>query len=129
VLISTFQHARHFTPSQVELYGRLSHSLAFVGALGQDMPAAPAFGVRGSNLLADDPLTHEWDIVVVAPHFAAAFSARDLGDSGGPDMDRRFDFQLTHDRYLAVRAARSLMARIEPLGVVSSVKRLLTAPA
>jgi len=44
-------------------------------------------------------------------------------------MDRRFDFQLTHDRDLAVRAARSLMARIEPLGAVSSVKRLLTAPA
>lgn len=129
VLISTFQHARHFTPPQVELYGRLSHSLAFVGALGQDIPAMPAFGVRGSNLPADDPLTREWDIVVVAPHFAAAFSARDLGDSGGPDMDRRFDFQLTHDRELAVRAARSLMARIEPLGVMSSVKRLLTAPA
>lgn len=124
VLISTFQHARHFTPPQVALYGRLSHSLAFVGALGQDIPAAPASGVRGSNLEADDPLTHEWDIVVVSPHFAAAFSARDLGDSGGHDMDRRFDFQLTHDRDLAVRAARSLMARIEPLGAPSA-ERLL----
>ena len=30
-------------------------------------------------------------------------------------MDRRFDFQLTHDRDLAVRAARILMARIEPV--------------
>ncbi|MGI8749245.1 MAG: sensor domain-containing phosphodiesterase [Thermoleophilaceae bacterium] len=129
VLISTFQHARYFTSTQAELYGRLSHSLAFVGALGQDIPAAPAFGVRGSSVAPDDPLTSEWDIVVVSPHFSAAFSARDLGDTGDPDMDRRFDFQLTHDRDLAVGAARSLMARIEPLGVVSSVKPLLTAPA
>ncbi len=115
VLISTFQHARHFTGRQADLYGRLSGSLAFVGALGQDMPTEPSSGVRGANLDAGDPLTLEWDIAVVAPHFAAAFSARDLGDTGGSDMARRFDFQLTHDRELAVRAARSLMARIEPL--------------
>ena len=114
VLISTFQHARHFTPPQAELYGALSRQLAFIGALGQDMSGAPAPGVRGANLTSDDPLGAEWDIVVVSPHFAAAFTARDMGDSGS-DMDRRFDFQLTHDRDLAVRAARILMARIEPL--------------
>ncbi len=114
VLISTFQHARHFTPPQAELYGGLSRQVAFIGALGQDMSGAPAPGVRGANLTSDDPLGAEWDIVVVSPHFAAAFTARDLGD-GGSDMDRRFDFQLTHDRDLAVRAARILMARIEPL--------------
>lgn len=116
VLISTFQHARHFTAHQAELYGRLSDSLAFVGALGEQIPATPAAGVRGCNLAPADPLVSEWDIVVVAPHFAAAFTALDLGDTGLPDMDRRFDFQLTYDRELAVGAARALMARIEPLG-------------
>ncbi len=120
VLISTFQHARHFTPRQAELYTALARSVAFVGALGEDMPAAPSARVRGANLAPDDALAAEWDIVVVAPHFAAAFTARDLGDVGGADLERRFDFQLTHDRDLAVRAARSLMARIEPLASVEA---------
>ena len=56
VLISTFQHARHFTPPQAELYGGCRAQLAFVGALGEDMTAAPAPGVRGANLPAGDPL-------------------------------------------------------------------------
>lgn len=114
VLISTFQHRRHFTAHQAELYSALSRSLAFVGALGQDMTSAPAPGVRGAHLDEGDPLLDEWDVVVVSPHFAAAFTARDRGDRDVPDMDRTFDFQLTHDRDLAVKAARNLMARIEP---------------
>ena len=126
VLISTFQHARHFTRPQAELYGGLSRQVAFIGALGEDMSGAPAPGVRGANLSPDDPLSAEWDIVVVAPHFAAAFTARDMGDSGS-DMDRRFDFQLTHDRDLAVRAARILMARIEPLTDGSAAPALSAA--
>ena len=114
VLLATFQHARHFTAHQAQLYGALAREVAFIGALGEDMSGAPTPGVRGANLTPGDPLAAEWDIAVVSPHFAAAFTARDLGDSGA-DMDRRFDFQLTHDRDLAVRAARILMARIEPL--------------
>ncbi|MGI8845309.1 MAG: sensor domain-containing phosphodiesterase [Thermoleophilaceae bacterium] len=128
VLISTFQHARHFTASQAALYGDLSRSLAFVGVLAEQIPATPAAGVRGCNLTAEDPLVAEWDIVVVSPHFAAAFTAIDLGDSG-PDMERRFDFQLTHDRGLALGAARTLMSRIEPLETTISVDRRLAAVA
>ena len=52
------------------------------------------------------------NVVVVAPHFAAAFVAHDLGDSAGPDMDRRFDFCLTCERDLVVRAAEAMMARV-----------------
>lgn len=126
VLISTFQHRRHFTPRQADLYSTLSRSLAFVGALGQDMTPAPAPGVRGSHLGGGDPLVDEWDVVVVSPHFAAAFTAHDCGDRGVPDMDRSFEFQLTHDRDLAVRAARNLMARIAP-AEASRLADVLTA--
>ncbi|HYI38615.1 MAG TPA: EAL domain-containing protein [Thermoleophilaceae bacterium] len=115
VLISTFQHARHFTPTQAALYEQMARRLAFVGALGEDMDPNPVDGVRGATLPSDDPLLREWDIVVVAPHFAAAFTALDQGDTGVSDMDRRFDFQLTYERELAVQAARSLMSRIEPV--------------
>lgn len=70
--------------------------------------------MRGGDLSADDPLRAEWNVAVVGPHFAAAFVGRDLGD-GGPDMDRRFEFAITHDRTLAIRAAAAMMARISPL--------------
>jgi EAL domain-containing protein (putative c-di-GMP-specific phosphodiesterase class I) len=116
VLISTFQQARHFTTRSSALYGALAHELAFVGALGEGIPPNPVPGVRGGAIGNRDPLVNEWDIVVISPHFAAAFTALDLGDRDVADMDRRFDFQLTHDRDLAVRAARSLMSRIEPVG-------------
>ena len=56
----------------------------------------------------------EWNVTVIAPHFAGAFVARDLGDTDGPDMERRFDFCLTYDRDLAIEAARGLLARIAP---------------
>jgi DICT domain-containing protein len=127
VLISTFQQARHFTPGQGDLYQGLARELAFVGALGEGIPPAPVPGVRGAAIDSYDPLVNEWDIVVVSPHFAAAFTALDLGDTDGADMDRRFDFQLTHDRDLAVRAARSLMSRIEPVGQEALERLLATA--
>jgi hypothetical protein len=43
----------------------------------------------------------------------AARAARDCGDDG-PDADRRFDFVITHDRDLVIRAAQPLLDRLLP---------------
>ena len=43
----------------------------------------------------------------------AAQAARDCGDDG-PDADRRFDFVITHDRDLVIRAAQPLLDRLLP---------------
>jgi EAL domain-containing protein (putative c-di-GMP-specific phosphodiesterase class I) len=115
VLLATFQDARHFTARSSARYASLAQDAAFVGALGCGLGPHPAAGVRGGHLAAEDRLRSEWNVVVIAPHFAAAFVGRDLGDAGA-DRERRFDFALTHDRALAVQAAESLMARITPLG-------------
>jgi len=48
---------------------------------------------------------------VIGTHFAMAFVARDLGDEC-TEMQRRFDFAITYDRGLAVRAARAMMGRL-----------------
>ena len=56
-------------------------------------------------------LRGEWNVIVLDAHFAAAFTARDLGD-GGDDDERRFDFCMTYDRELVIAAARTLMERI-----------------
>jgi EAL domain-containing protein (putative c-di-GMP-specific phosphodiesterase class I) len=116
VLLATFQEARHFTQRTKARYRRLAQSAAFVGALGVGLPAEPAPGVRGAALDAAEPLRGEWNVVVVDPHFAAAFVAQDLGDEGGEDWERRFDFCLTYDRDLVVRAAEAMMTRVAAIG-------------
>jgi EAL domain-containing protein (putative c-di-GMP-specific phosphodiesterase class I) len=110
VVLSTFQ-ARFFTPRASARYSRLSEHAALAGALGVGLPERPAPGVRGVALHQADPLRGEWDVTVIAPHFAMAFVARELGDEG-PDMQRRFDFVTTYDRDLAIAAARALMSRV-----------------
>jgi EAL domain-containing protein (putative c-di-GMP-specific phosphodiesterase class I) len=111
VVLGTFQSARHFTPDTARRYARLARRSAFVGAFGVGMGAAPATGVRGASLLANEQLTGEWNVVVIGPHQAAALIARDLGDHG-PDAERRFAHTLVEDRELVLRAARALMRRI-----------------
>ena len=115
VVVSTFQHVRHFTPATAHRYRELAERVAFVAAIGDGLGGEPVRGVRGANILAEDPLLHEWDIAVLSPHFAAALLARDLGDSG-PDLGRTFEFALTYDRATVAAAAASLLARVLPAG-------------
>ncbi len=111
VVLSTFQEAAFFTADTAARYQALSKQAALIGALGVGLSEQPAAGVRGVALEHADPLRGEWDVTVIAPHFAMAFVARELGDGSG-DMDRRFDFAITYDRDLAVSAARALMSRV-----------------
>jgi EAL domain-containing protein (putative c-di-GMP-specific phosphodiesterase class I) len=114
VVLSCFQDATFLTPTSKVRYSRLARQAALVGALGVGLPREPIPGVRGVALDLADPLRGEWTVTVIAPHFAAAFVARDLGDEVA-DMDRRFDFVLTYDRELATAAARALMHRLAAL--------------
>jgi EAL domain-containing protein (putative c-di-GMP-specific phosphodiesterase class I) len=111
VILGCFQAAERFTPATTRRYTALARRAAFVGAFGIGMAAAPAPGVRGATLDANEQLAGEWNVLVVGPHQAAALIARDLGDDG-PDMERRFAHTLVEDRDLVVRAARALMLRI-----------------
>jgi EAL domain-containing protein (putative c-di-GMP-specific phosphodiesterase class I) len=113
VLLACFQEARHFSPGTRARFGRLAGRAALTGALGVGMPVTPAPGVRGASLGPHDPLRGEWDVILIGPHFAAALVARDCGDNG-PEGDRRFDFVITHDRDLVIRAAQPLLDRLAP---------------
>lgn len=115
VVLAGLQHLRHFTPATRARYVSLASRAAFVGVLGTDLGAAPEPGVRGGCLDADDPLTLEWSVIVISPHFAAALVARDLGDAPEPDAERRFSYRLTYDRRRVVSAARLMMDRIAPV--------------
>ena len=113
VLLSCFEDADHFTPRTRERYGDLGEHLPLVGALGTNMDPEPAPGVRGAHITDGDALARQWNVLMVSPHFCGALIARDLGDAG-PDMDRRFEFDITYDRDIVVQAARSVMRRLEP---------------
>ncbi|UDY37592.1 sensor domain-containing phosphodiesterase [Dermatobacter hominis] len=118
MVLSAFQHARHFTAATARRYARLAERCALVAALGVDMAPAPVPGVRGGLLIGGDPLAGEWSVVVLGPHYAGALLAKDLGDSGDSgdsgvaDGDRRFDYVVTHDRSLVELAAESLLRRV-----------------
>ena len=80
------------------------------------LPTEPVAGVRGANLSRTDPVMGEWDVVVLAPHFAAGMLARELdaedGVVGMSDLERTIEFALTYDRHVVVSAAHSLMSRV-----------------
>ncbi len=111
VVLATFQDARFFTPRMRRHYEEIAERASLVGAIGVGLDERPGVGVRGAGLAPDDPLQGEWDVVVIGPHFAGAFVARDLGDEG-PDEERRFEYFMTYDRDLVARAARPLLHRL-----------------
>ncbi len=111
VVLATFQDARFFSPRMRRRYERIAEGAALVGALGVGLEERPGLGVRGASLAPEDRLKGEWDVVVIGPHFAGAFVARDLGDDG-PDDERRFEYFMTYDRDLVTKAARPLLHRL-----------------
>ncbi len=120
IITAAFQEARHFTAATARRYERLARETAFVCALGEGLPPEPIPGVRGALLDRSDIVAGEWDVVVLAPHFAAALLARDLGDAG-PDLDRRFEYALTYRRDAVVRAASALLSRVVPAVAVDGL--------
>src|SRR5262249_29177509 len=86
VVMSAFQEARYFTRGTAARYAELADDAALVAALGVGMEGEPAPGVRGVHIEADEDLRREWNVIVLGPHFGAAFVARDLGDTG-PDRE------------------------------------------
>ncbi|UQX86863.1 EAL domain-containing protein [Jatrophihabitans telluris] len=124
VVVAAFQEAKHFTAATAARYLDLADQVGFVAAIGQDLGPEPIPGVRGADLDADDPVRGEWNIVVLAPHFAAALLARDLGDTG-PDNERTFEFALTYERSIVADAAQVLLSRVLPVGP----DRVATFPA
>ncbi|HEY6762378.1 MAG TPA: diguanylate cyclase [Baekduia sp.] len=114
VILAAFQTAERFTPATRRRYETLARRASLVAAFGIGLPATPIHGVRGAELAPDDALAGEWSVVVLGPHFAGALVARDLGDAGVPDRDRRFSFATVYDRELVIAAARTLIARIAP---------------
>ena len=107
-------------------YTALATSARFAAALGAAMPREVVPGLWGSQLAPDDPVSSEWDLVVVSPHFAAAIIAKERFDAH-PEEGRVFDYVLTYDRTLVVDVARTLMTRALPHAELPEVAAGLAA--
>lgn len=112
-LIGCFQEARFYTPRTRRRYSELSERSVFTAALAAGLRHDSSSRVLSIDLSGDDPLVEEWNVVVVGPHFAGALLARDTGNSA-PDMQREFDYVITHDRTVVLRAARRLLRWMVP---------------
>jgi EAL domain-containing protein (putative c-di-GMP-specific phosphodiesterase class I) len=109
LLLSTFQHARHFSVEIRERYAKAASSHVLTAAFGEQMPATPTRNVRGCALDPSDPLVGEWTVIVVGSDFARGFFARQRDPSR-----ETFDLIMSDDRELVLEAARPLLQRLKP---------------
>jgi EAL domain-containing protein (putative c-di-GMP-specific phosphodiesterase class I) len=92
----------------------LAAQAALVGMVGVAPREGMTFRGGAFDPRDDDGLEAEWTLCVLAPHFAAAVVARQVG-SGPPD-EATYEFAVTHERALVAACARSLAARLAPAG-------------
>jgi EAL domain-containing protein (putative c-di-GMP-specific phosphodiesterase class I) len=113
VVLACFQDRAYFSDVNQERYRRLSQLNAFtvVLAAGIDARVEPRF--HAVPLGTGAGLEREWIIIVLSPHYAAAFVAHDRGDNGTDD-ERQFDYILTHDRDAVIAVARSFLNNLKP---------------
>ncbi len=107
LVLTTFQTAAAFARA-AQRYTALADANAYVAVFGCGLHEQPGRRIRGVDLDPDEPLAYEWDVVVVGPHFAVVLAAR----PATTDADAVWDYVLSHDRDLAVRAAGTLMNRV-----------------
>ncbi len=112
VVLSCFGHARHLAGPTFERYRRIGGRAIFVAALAEELaPGMAPPGARGVALAPWDRLCHEWDVVVVSPHFTGALVAREHEDGSG-DPHQYFDYVVTYERSLVETAATALLYRV-----------------
>jgi hypothetical protein len=113
VLLASFQHARNLDDRTMQRYAEMAKRATMVAVLGEEMHHQPAEGIRGTALHGDDPLSDEWVVIVIGPHFTAALVA--IEESRDLTGTRQFRYAITHDRELVIAAARPLLQRMRPL--------------
>jgi EAL domain-containing protein (putative c-di-GMP-specific phosphodiesterase class I) len=117
VLLASFQVRRFFSPAKRQRFLELSRSTALTVVLAEHLDTEDHPQFHAGPPRSGSPLAQEWVVIVVKPHYAAAFVARDCGDTG-PDGDRRFDYIYTHDRDAVIAAARSYLQELDSAHIV-----------
>lgn len=110
VVLSTFQRASNITRNTASRYKTLAERCSLVSTWVQGpAPALHEAGAHVTQISPEDPLLEEWDIVVLTADFAAVLVARETDP--GRHSEGSYDFVVSHDRELALAAARNLIYR------------------
>ncbi|MHA3700620.1 sensor domain-containing phosphodiesterase [Jatrophihabitans sp. YIM 134969] len=109
-LLATFQDGDQFGEAVEKRYRELADQYAFVAVFGPGLPDLRHAGIERGDIADGDDLLHEWNIVVIGPHYGVALCSRDTGRGRG--SDREFEYFVTHDRTRVERAARVLGHRL-----------------
>jgi EAL domain-containing protein (putative c-di-GMP-specific phosphodiesterase class I) len=112
VLLTCFQHVRHFDAATRSRYAGLGASSVLTVAYAQDMPPSDLPRIRSCALAADDPLVGEWIVIVIGSRFAGGLFARER--RRGVGKRGVFDHVVSDDRDLVLSAAIPLLRRLAP---------------
>lgn len=110
--LGTFQHARQFSPRTRRRWQTLAERTGYTGVYGIDMADVTVEGIVSSSLRSTDELVEEWNIIVLGQFFCCVLTARDR-HFGSDELERRFEYVVSHDRGTAVRCARAVLSRFE----------------
>jgi diguanylate cyclase (GGDEF)-like protein len=108
VLLAGFQKQAYFSDETRARFDRLAVSNALTIVLGPGLPLHDAATYHIGPRPPGSRMSGEWVVIVVNPHFAAAFVAREFSDAGD-DGRRQFDFVYTHDRDAVIDAGRCFL--------------------
>jgi EAL domain-containing protein (putative c-di-GMP-specific phosphodiesterase class I) len=118
VLLARFEDPGYFTGSIIEQYRRLARANALTIVLGEgiELHDEPRFHV--GCLPPRSRMRREWIVIVLNPHYAAAFVARERGQAGAQG-EQDYEYVYTHDRNSVVAAARCFLQEVNSAEVLA----------
>lgn len=134
VLLASFQNIRYFTDRQQRRYADLARGNALTVVLAEGLAAEAEPRYQRASPHQGSRVGQEWIVILISPHHAVAFVARDCGDAVGAvddpaqDLRRRFDYYYTHDRDAVIAAARAYLQELKPSATVTGSSHSAAAP-
>lgn len=104
---ASLQDARYLTDRTRAVYAELAEAGAHARLHARGLQAWLAPGVEGVDLSEDDPLAHEW-VVVLPGNDPVVFAAVDLRTSGVADDERAFSYAVSRDPHVVASCGRLL---------------------
>ncbi|MGJ7442734.1 EAL domain-containing protein [Aquipuribacter sp. MA13-6] len=128
VLLVGLQSGHGDQPERLTSLQELSglSALTVVLAEGAEVESTERFAVTERQV--GSRMRQEWFVAVLSAGYSAAFVARDCGDPGDDDADRRYDFVLIHDPGLVTAVGRSFLQELVPVGSLPSMGGQIPGP-
>jgi DICT domain-containing protein/uncharacterized protein YjbI with pentapeptide repeats len=123
LMITTFQQGKWYL-EEAERYQELAHHAQDIVIMAVEdsgfaqHPTGSLENVHLLRLATDDPVAEEWNLIILAPDYAAAclcqeLTAEDYGPEGRPeDLERKFYGLWTFDEALVYQSAHIALDRI-----------------